>query len=400
MAREGLAREGAAVVDRPAPEPQPPDTPSNHSRPTQMSWWLFGIAAIVVAMVVVGGATRLTQSGLSITEWQPISGTIPPITHSQWEKEFANYQSSPQYEIVNNHMDLSQFKGIFWWEWAHRLIARLIGIALVVPFLYFLARRAVPPGYGWRLAALAALLALQGVIGWWMVASGLEDRPEVAHERLALHLFTALLLLSALIWVALDLRALGRGDSKVGNRPKKWIWPFLIALTIQLMLGAFLAGLRGGHVYNTWPQMEGGWFPPDTHDMSPWWTNAVNNPIGVQFLHRWWALVVALGALWVASILYRAGARRHALALEIVVLVQFVLGVLTLVNHDPIALAVIHQGVGSLVLVVTIFAAHWSLGGARRADGATLARWNLPTNPSPSPSTGVSPASSSTAPSV
>lgn len=348
--------------------------PVDRSRPIQLSWWLFAVAAIVFAMVVIGGATRLTQSGLSITTWDPVSGAFPPLTDSQWAREFDNYRSSPQYEIFNNHMDLAQFKGIFWWEWAHRLVGRIVGLALVIPLAWFLLRRAVPPGYGLRLVGLAALVGLQGLIGWWMVASGLVDRPEVAHERLAIHLCTALFLLAALVWTALDLRALGRGEAKVAGRPRKWVWPFLVVLFIQFILGAFLAGLRGGHVYNTWPQMNNGWMPPDTHDMSPMWTNAVNNPIGVQFLHRWWALVVALFALWIAAQLYRAGARRHALALESIVLIQFVLGVLTLVNHDPIDLAVIHQGVGTLVLVVAIFAAHWSMGGARRSDAPTAGR--------------------------
>ncbi|MBS1848814.1 MAG: COX15/CtaA family protein [Actinobacteria bacterium] len=276
-------------------------------------------------------------------------------------------------------MDLAQFKGIFWWEWAHRLIARVIGLALALPFLWFLIRRRIPPGYGWRLAGLASLVMLQAVIGWWMVSSGLVNQPEVAHQLLALHLCTALLLLAALVWTALDLRALGRGETKVDGRPKGWIIPFMVVLFVQYILGAFLAGLQGGHVDNTWPMMEGGWFPHSTHDMSPMWTNAVNNPMGVQFLHRWWAVVVALFALWVAAKLYRAGARKHALALELVVLVQFTLGVLTLVNHDPIALAIVHQGVGSFVLFVTMFAAHWAAGGARAADGATITAWQSAT---------------------
>lgn len=351
----------------------------------QLSWWLFGIAVIVFCMVWIGGATRLTQSGLSITTWAPVSGTLPPLSQSQWDREFDNYKTSPQYEIVNNHMDLAQFKGIFWWEWAHRLIGRIIGLALVLPFLWFLARRAIPPGYGWRLAGLAALVGLQGLIGWWMVASGLENQPEVAHERLAIHLSTALILLAALIWTALDLRALGQHRTKVEGRPKKWIWPFLVVLFIQYILGSLLAGLQGGHVYNTWPLMEGTFMPADTHDMHPLATNLVNNPVGVQFLHRWWALVVALFALWIAAKLYRAGGRAYALALEIIVLIQFTLGVLTLVNHDPIGLAVIHQATGAFVLVVAMFAAHWAAGGARTADSERLATSDPPAIPAPAP---------------
>lgn len=371
-----MVGDSTAVTARPTPIEPVTGARPDRGRPTALSWWLFVVAGLVFAMVVVGGATRLTQSGLSITTWKPVSGVVPPLTDAQWHREFANYRASPEYVIVNNHMGLAEFKGIFWWEWAHRLVGRVIGLALVVPLGWFLVRRAVPRGHGWRLAGLAALVGLQGFIGWWMVASGLVDRPEVAHERLALHLCTALVLLGALVWTALDLRALGQGRARVEGRPKAWIWPFLVVLFMQFILGAFVAGLRGGHVYNTWPTMAGGWFPADTHDLSPWWTNAVDNPVGVQFLHRWWALVVAVAALWIAARLFRAGARRQAVALEAVVLIQFVLGVVTLVAHDPIALAVTHQAVGTLVLVVTMFAAHWAAGGARRADGATLAACN------------------------
>ncbi len=385
-----MASQPAAVM---TPDAEPVTEPDS-SRPNQLAWWLFIVAGITFIMIVVGGATRLTQSGLSITTWDPVSGAIPPITQADWDAEFANYRDSPQYERVNNQMTLSEFKPIFWWEWIHRQIGRLIGVVIVVPFVWFLARRRIPPGYGWRIVGLGALLGLQGAIGWWMVASGLVDRPSVAHERLAIHLFAALLLFSAVLWTALDLRALGRGAPRVRGRPRRWIAPFFVILAVQFLLGAFLAGLQGGFVDNTWPAMDGTFLPASAHDMSPWWTNLIHNPMGVQFLHRWWAVVVAFAALWVAWILYRAGARSIALALELVVVAQFVLGVFTLVLRVPTPLGVIHQGVGVLVLATALVAAHWSVGGTRRADADRLSAWTTTNDPSPSPSTDALPVSS------
>ena len=384
-----MASQPTAVMTHPDPPDPEPLSESDQSRPNQLSWWLFIVAGITFIMIVVGGATRLTQSGLSITTWDPVSGTLPPLSQADWNVEFANYQDSPQYERINNQMTLSEFKPIFWWEWAHRLIGRLIGVAIVVPFIWFLIRRRIPPGYGWRIVGLAALLGLQGAIGWWMVASGLVDRPAVAHERLAIHLFAALLLFSALLWTALDLRALGRGQTTVTGRPKRWIWPFMVILFVQFALGAFTAGLQGGFVDNTWPLMDGTFMPASTHDMSPWWTNAVHNPMGVQFLHRWWAVIVAFAALWVAWKLYRAGAKHLAIALELVVVAQFILGVFTLVLRVPTPLGVIHQGGGTLVLAVALVAAHWSLGGARRSDSARLEASNPARDASPAPAAGA-----------
>lgn len=327
------------------------------------------MSGLVFAMVVVGGATRLTQSGLSMTTWEPVSGTVPPLSAADWQAEFDNYRSSPEYRLVNEEMTLSQFKEIFWWEYVHRLLGRIIGLALLVPFLWFLARRAIPPGYGGRIAALIALVGLQGAIGWWMVASGLVDRPDVAHERLALHLVTALVLLVALIWTALDLRALGEGRTKVEGRPTRWILPFGLLLLVQFVLGAFVAGLDAGRMRTTWPSMSGQWVPEDLGELSPIWSNAVDNPVAVQFLHRWMGVVVALAALAVAMQLFRAGARTLATALEGVVLVQFVLGVLTLLHSVPVGLGVAHQAVGTVLVVVTVVAAHWSTGGARSELG-------------------------------
>lgn len=355
-------------------DPQPANSArTNEARPTQLAWWLLVVAALVYGMVIVGGATRLTESGLSITKWEPVSGTFPPLSSDAWHKEFDHYRQSPQYQIINNQMSLGQFKSIFWWEWAHRLLGRIVGLVLVIPFVWFLVRRRIPPGYGWRIAGLSALLALQGVIGWWMVASGLIDRPDVAHQRLALHLTTAFVLLGALLWTALDLRALGAGRTRVAGRPKRWVVPFFAALFVQFILGAFVAGLEAGNVFNTWPTMDGTWVPQGAHDMSPWWVNMVDNPVAVQFLHRWWAVVAAVFALVIVTRLYRAGAKNIAGALEGVVLAQFILGVFTLLHSVPIALGILHQAVGAMLLVVTVVAAHWAFGGAKK-DSPSLGK--------------------------
>jgi cytochrome c oxidase assembly protein subunit 15 len=357
---------GSPVDPAPDPEAEAPSPPaSDRSRPTQLCWWLLTVSGLVFAMVVVGGATRLTQSGLSMTSWEPVSGTVPPLGAADWQAEFDNYRSSPEYHLVNEDMTLSQFKGIFWWEYVHRLLGRVIGLALLVPFLWFLARRAIPPRYGGRIVVLIALVGLQGAIGWWMVASGLVDRPDVAHERLALHLITALILLVALVWTALDLRALGEGRTKVQGRPTRWILPFGLLLLVQIVLGAFVAGLDAGRMHTTWPSMSEQWMPGGIDELSPVWSNAVDNPVTVQFLHRWMGVVVALAALAVAVRLFRAGARPLATTFEAVVLVQFVLGVLTLLHAVPVGLGVAHQAVGTVLVVVTAVAAHWSTGGTR-----------------------------------
>lgn len=340
----------------------------DRTRPGLLSTWLFVLAGLTFVMIVVGGATRLTQSGLSMVSWEPVSGVVPPMSEADWHTEFDAYKDSPEYRKVNEGMDLGEFKAIFWWEYAHRLLGRVLGLALVVPLAWFLFRRAVPAGYGGRLVALGALVGLQGAIGWWMVASGLVDRPEVAHERLALHLTTALVLLAALLWTALDLRALAAKRAPVDGRPTRWVWPFTAVLCVQIVMGAFVAGLDAGRIFNTWPAMQGDWVPHGLTALTPVWSNAVDNPVAVQFLHRWLAVALAAAALAVAARLLRFGATKYAIAIEGAVTVQFVLGVLTLLHAVPVALGVAHQAGAVALLVVTVFAAHWCMGGARRAD--------------------------------
>lgn len=336
------------------------------SRPREVSIWLFVVAALVFVMIVVGGTTRLTQSGLSMVRWEPVSGIVPPLSEAQWQTEFDAYKAYPEYQAINRGMNLSEFKAIFLWEYVHRLLGRLVGIALALPFTWFALRRFIPPGYGRRLLGLVLLVGLQGAIGWWMVASGLVDRPDVAHERLALHLMAALVLLVGLLWTALDLRALAAGRVAVGGRPSGWVWPFASLLFVQVTLGAFVAGLNAGHIFMTWPKMGSAWLPSGLTSLTPIWTNLVNNPVAVQFVHRWLAVTVVIFALLVASRLRRAGATAQSVALGSAVLFEFLLGVLTLLHGVPVLLGVAHQAGAVLLLIATVVAGHWSMGGAPR----------------------------------
>ena len=338
------------------------------ARPRAVAIWLLLIAAMVFGIVVVGGITRLTESGLSMVRWEPIKGVLPPMSPDAWAREFAAYKASPQYQSVNAGMTLAAFKGIYFWEYLHRLLARSVGVAFALPLLWFAWRRAIPPGYGLRLGIILALGALQGAIGWWMVASGLVDRPAVAHERLATHLLMALAIMSACLWTALDL--LGAGRPVRVRRPTGWIVPFFLLLVVQIAFGAFVAGLRAGHMYNMWPLMGDALIPPDMGIYAPLWRNLLDNPVTIQFVHRSLAVVVAVAAIWVAMRLVRAGAPHHGGALEEMVLVQFALGVVTLVHNVPIALGVAHQAGAALLLGVSVIAAHWCWQGR----GARLCR--------------------------
>lgn len=331
--------------------------PLDHARPRAIALWLLGIAGLVFAMVVVGGITRLTESGLSITRWDVVSGTLPPLTDAEWQRQFTLYQQSSQYKLMNEGMSRAAFKGIFFWEYVHRLLGRLIGLAFAVPLAWFWLKRQIPAGYKPRLLALFALGGLQGAIGWWMVASGLVDRTEVAPERLAVHLSNALIIMAGCIWTALDLID---GDAQRQDRPRGWVWPVTMLLSVQIIWGAFTAGLRAGHASDTWPLMLGALMPPGIFASA---RDAVADPVSVQFLHRSLAYVVAGAVLLVALRLWRAGAGGRALMLGGLVLTQFALGVLVIINHVPIPLGVAHQGVAALLVAATVWAAHWSTRG-------------------------------------
>jgi len=320
--------------------------------------WLLAVAALVFLMVSVGGATRLTGSGLSITEWQPIVGTLPPMSEAAWQEAFAKYKRIPQYEHVNRGMSLEGFKFIYWWEWAHRFLGRLIGAAFLLPFLYFLAAGAIPRAEVPRLAGLFALGALQGLAGWYMVASGLADRIDVSQYRLALHLGLAMVILGALIWVALSLG--GRRERAARPTAATLAAAGIVGLVLaQIVLGALVAGLRAGASYNTWPLLDGRLLPDGLLAMSPWYANLGENALTVQFNHRMAAYILVAAAAWHAwATRGDAHARRGAALLAAAVLAQAALGVWTLLAQVPLALGLAHQAGAAAVLAIAVWHLH------------------------------------------
>ena len=327
-------------------------------RPAALSNWLTCVAILIFLMVVVGGITRLTESGLSMVRWDPISGAIPPLSEADWLREFDHYRATPQYQQINSGMTLADFKTIFFWEYVHRLLGRLIGLAFALPLAWFWWRRAIPPGHGAKLAALLALGGLQGAIGWWMVASGLVDVPEVSHVRLAVHLLLALLILAAVIWVALDLRTLALDEKARPARPTLLALWTLSLLFLQFLFGAYVAGLDAGYAFNSWPKMGDEWFPAATPMLEPWLRNLVDNPIVVQFVHRWLAFLVAGFAVALGMAAWRRGFPVDGALLICAVLAQLLLGILTLLSGVQIDIAVAHQGMAALLLAAAITAAH------------------------------------------
>ena len=342
-------------------------SPGRAARPRALARWLLLVATLILAMVVVGGITRLTESGLSITRWQPISGAIPPIGEAQWQQVFDAYRATPEYRKVNSGMSLDAFKHIFFWEYAHRLLGRLIGLAFALPLAWFAWRRAIPPGYGRRLVLILALGALQGAIGWWMVASGLVDRPDVSHVRLAVHLLTALLIFACILWTALDLLALARRPGAGPARlPTFAIWA-LCLLALQIMFGAYVAGLDAGYAFNSWPLMGDEIFPSLTPMQTPFLANLVNNPVVVQFIHRWLAFVAAAAALVLAAQTWKRGFHGPASLLTGAVAAQIMLGIATLLSGVVIEIAVAHQAMAVLLLAAMLRAAHRLGSGERNA---------------------------------
>ncbi len=324
-------------------------------------WWLLAVAVLIAVMVLVGGATRLTESGLSIVEWKPVAGTLPPLDHAQWTQAFEAYKTIPQYRELNAGMSLDEFKTIFWWEWSHRLLGRVIGVAYLLPFLWFLWRGALSAGLQRRLWLIFGLGALQGAVGWWMVASGLSQRVEVSHYRLATHLVLALLIFAALVWT---LRRMAERTPSVALPRLKITGIAVLVLTfVQLYLGALVAGLRAGKVYNTWPDIDGALVPSSARLLfeQPWWRNLFDNTLTVQFEHRVTAYALFLLAVFHAldAIRSRAGTAvvNGALWLAAAVTLQAALGILTLLNQVPMALALAHQAVAIAVLTLSIFQA-------------------------------------------
>ncbi|MGE5667177.1 MAG: COX15/CtaA family protein [Betaproteobacteria bacterium] len=336
--------------------------PSDARRP--VAAWLFVCCALVFAMVVVGGVTRLTHSGLSITEWQPIVGTLPPLSDAAWNEAFTRYQATPEYRDVNRGMTLSEFKGIFWWEYFHRLLGRGIGVAFLVPYLWFLTRGRIPPGYARPLAGIFVLGGLQGALGWFMVASGLVSDPHVSQFRLTAHLGLAFLIYAAMFWTALSLIYPDRANRQFPGARSARRLAFAIAALVFVMVlsGGFVAGIRAGFAYNTFPLMQGRWIPPEIMMLSPWWKNFFWNMATVQFDHRTiaWLLAFSIPYTWwrvrKSRVPWRT--RRGADALLAGLMIQISLGIATLINVVPVPLAAMHQAGALIVFTLALNVAH------------------------------------------
>ncbi|MBX9644108.1 MAG: COX15/CtaA family protein [Novosphingobium sp.] len=334
------------------------------ARPLALARWLWAVTAVVVFMVLVGGITRLTESGLSITEWQPVTGTLPPLNEADWQAEFEAYKQIPQYTEVNGPagMTLDEYKYIYFWEWFHRLLGRAIGLAFALPLAWFWIRKAIPDGFKPRLLGLLALGGLQGAVGWWMVTSGLTQDVKVSHLRLATHLMLALITLAALAWTALDLRARARGEGKA--RMTLWGALALGSLALQLVYGALQAGMRAGPVaggnwfnWDAWPLMQGQ-FVPVGIDWSQDMLHAfMSDPYLVHFIHRWWAWVV-VAILIVLARKLRVLDRRASIAIHSAFGIQILLGIATVWSGVALWLAALHQLTGALLVLAATWGVH------------------------------------------
>ncbi len=337
------------------------------ARPGALANLLLLVAGLVFATIVIGGITRLTESGLSITEWRPISGAVPPLSSAAWERAFALYQATPEYREINGPagMTLVQFKQIFWWEYGHRLLGRLIGLVFGAGLLWLALKRQIPRGYGWVMVALLGLGGAQGGLGWYMVASGLAERTDVSHLRLSAHLLLALAIMGALIWVALDLRRLAANRDSRPARLTPLAAATLAILLVQMLYGAWVAGLNAGQVASSWPDMHGRLFPDGVQWRRGTGWALVNDPYLVHFIHRWWAWVVVAAMIVLARDVRRVpGARPASIAIHAAFGTQILLGILTVLSGVAIWFAALHQAVGALLLAATVWGAH-ALGRER-----------------------------------
>ncbi|NIP47885.1 MAG: heme A synthase [Gammaproteobacteria bacterium] len=340
-----------------------PRAATRNGRP--IAWWLLVCCALVFAMVVLGGVTRLTGSGLSMVNWKPVSGVLPPIGQAAWEREFEHYRETPEYRYVNKGMSLAEFKGIFWFEYAHRVLGRLIGIVFLLPFLYFLLRRRIEASLAPKLAAMFVLGGLQGLLGWYMVKSGLVDDPHVSQYRLAAHLGLAVLIYVFMLWTAFDLlRGADTGAHRARSRVAAGALILTIAVFVTMMSGAFVAGLKAGFTYNTFPLMAGRWVPDGMWSMTPVYLNLFENPTTVQFTHRVIAIATFVGilALWLAAN-RTAMTRPQRLWLHAAggaAMIQVALGISTLLLRVPVPLAALHQAGAMVLLTVLLVLAHKS----------------------------------------
>jgi cytochrome c oxidase assembly protein subunit 15 len=354
------------------------DRPAGAAGMRSVRAWLIAVAALIVCTLMVGGATRLTESGLSIVEWKPVTGTLPPLTDAEWTRQFEAYKTIPQYREMNRGMSLSEFKTIFWWEWGHRLLGRLIGAVFLLPFLWFLWRGFLSSELKRKLWVIFVLGGAQGAVGWWMVSSGLTERVSVSQYRLAIHFMLALVIFSAIVWT---LRRLQRQPPSIAPPRVKITGRILLALVfLQLYFGALVAGLRAGRVFNTWPEIDGAFIPTAARLFfeQPWWRNFFDNTLTVQFTHRMiaYTLVVVAIAHAVDAIRSRTSPAvvTGAVWIMAVMLAQVAIGILTLLNQVPIDLGLAHQAVAIVVLTLALFQVE-RLG--RTLPATTLAKLRL-----------------------
>ena len=322
--------------------------------------WLLICCALVFAMVVLGGVTRLTGSGLSMTDWKPITGILPPLSDAAWQQQFERYQQSPEFQTVNAHMDVNDFKGIFWLEYLHRLLGRTIGIVFLLPFLVFVARGSIRLADSGKYLLMFVLGGLQGLLGWYMVKSGLVDDPHVSQYRLTAHLALAFIVFGYMLWVALSLLRPASGTSTHSWFGRTAALTALVCVTI--VSGGFVAGLKAGLIYNTFPKMGGDWLPAGLLALEPWWRNGFDNIVTVQFNHRLLALTT-LTCVFVYWLRARyAGFPRRSMrathALLAIALLQVALGITTLLTRVPVALGATHQAVGMLLFTMALILLH------------------------------------------
>lgn len=325
----------------------------------QIAIWLLVVCGLIFAMVVLGGVTRLTRSGLSIVEWAPILGILPPLNEAQWLEAFGKYQQFPEYQKINLGMDLAGFKSIFWFEYFHRLLGRSIGLAFFVPFVYFAARRMLSRHLMPKLIAMFVLGGLQGVLGWYMVKSGLVDRPHVSQYRLTAHLSLAIAIYGYMLWIALDLLLPRQAYASDEHLPllRRASVALLVLIGIMIVSGGFVAGTKAGFVYNTFPDMNGYWLPPGLYEASPWYHNLFDDLTSVQFNHRVLAYLIigsVIGfVVWVRKMQLPAMTMISVYAVVAAMLLQVALGISTLLTHVAVAVGAAHQG-GAVVLFTTV----------------------------------------------
>lgn len=337
---------------------------------TAMSSWLFFCCFLVFCIVVVGGATRLTESGLSIVEWKPFTGILPPLNLQDWQLLFEKYQRYPEFLMVNHTMSLEQFKSIFWLEYIHRMIARFIGFAFLLPWLFFMVFRSAETKDHIKLAGIFLLGGLQGLMGWYMVKSGLVDKPDVSQYRLTAHLFLAIIIFTTMFWMALKFAAKGAKPKSFGYRPRifnhkhkflSFALPFMLVLVLVMVIsGGFVAGTKAGHIYNTFPKMGDTWIPGSAFSLKPLWINALDNPVMIQLLHRALAIFTFAFVLitTVVTILSKKTLAEKVAVFNVFLLLclQVILGIITLMHSVPIHLGILHQANAVIVLSLVIYA--------------------------------------------